>query len=80
MPQFRLHNRHTAHECRIVFAAWSGVASPLRQSATVCSCPTGGHEIWWDVEAGDAVEALGHLPHFVAERTEAIQVDDVEIP
>jgi hypothetical protein len=80
MPLYRLHHTHPAHECRIVFAAWNGLASPLRHSATVSSCPTGGHEIWWDVDAGTAEEALGQLPHYVAERTEAIQIDDVEIP
>jgi hypothetical protein len=80
MPHFRLHNTHRAHECRIVFAAWMGVTSPLRQQTAVSSCPMGGHEIWWDVAAGSAEEALGQLPHYVAERTTAIQISDVEIP
>jgi hypothetical protein len=80
MPRFRLHNRHQAHECRVIFAAWNGTASPLRQQAAVSSCPMGGHEIWWDVAAANAEEALGQLPHYVAERTTAIQISDVEIP
>ena len=80
MPRFRLHNRHHPDECRVVFAAWSGVASPLRQQAAVSSCPTGGHEIWWDVDADSADQALGQLPHYVAERTTAIQIGEVETP
>ena len=80
MPRFRLHHRHRAHECPVAFAAWSGFESPLRHRLTVASCATGGHEIWWDVEAGTAADALAQLPGYVATRTEAIPVGEVEIP
>ena len=80
MPRFRLHNLHSADECRIVFAAWQGVASPLRKQRAIASCPSGGHEIWWDVEAASAAEALGQLPQFLAMRTTAIQIGEVETP
>jgi hypothetical protein len=80
MPRFRLHHHHQARECRVVFAAWKGFASPLRHGATVASCATGGHEIWWDVEAPNADVALGHLPRYVAERTKAIPIGEIEIP
>ena len=80
MPHFRLHHHHLAHECRVVFASWKGVASPLRQQPAIASCQTGGHEIWWDVDARSADEALELLPHYVAERTTATQISDVEIP
>jgi hypothetical protein len=80
MPCFRLHHSHQAPECPVVFAAWQGFASPLRHRATLASCATGGHEIWWDVEAVDATEALANLPHYVAERTQAIEVGEVQIP
>jgi hypothetical protein len=80
MPRFRLHHRHRAHECSVVFAAWSGFESPLRHRSTVASCATGGHEIWWDVEADDTANALAQLPRYVAQRTSAIPVGDVEIP
>jgi hypothetical protein len=46
----------------------------------VASCPSGGHAIWWQVEAPDEVAALAHLPRYVAERTTAMQVSEVEIP
>lgn len=63
-----------------MFAAWQGFPSPLRHRVTVASCASGGHEIWWDVDAGSADEALAQLPGFVAQRTDAIQVGEVEIP
>jgi hypothetical protein len=47
---------------------------------TVASCVFGGHAIWWTVEAGSEEEALALLPVYVAERTTATPVREVEIP
>jgi hypothetical protein len=80
MPRFLLHHRHQPHECPAAFAAWKGVASPLRRRATIGSCLSGGHDIWWDLEAPSEAEALDHLPGYVAERTEAIRVSEVHFP
>jgi hypothetical protein len=80
MPRFLLHHRHGSDECRVAFAAWRGFSSPLRQRKTIGSCLSGGHEIWWMDRACDEQEALGHLPSYVAERTEAIRVSAVHVP
>jgi hypothetical protein len=80
MPRFLLHHRHEARECPAAFAAWKGFESPLRRRATIGSCLTGGHEIWWEVEAASDAVALGRLPRYVAERTEVIRVSDVYVP
>ena len=80
MPQFRLHHHHRADECPVAYAAWQGFASPLRHHVTLASCAVGGHEIWWDVEAETAANALAHLPRYVADRSKAIQVSEIEIP
>lgn len=80
MPRYLLDHRHEADECPVVFASWRGFTSPLRHQATVASCPSGGHAIWWQVDATDAAEALTFLPRYVAERTTATPVSEVEIP
>jgi hypothetical protein len=36
--------------------------------------------VWWRVEAADRLAALALLPPFVATRTRAIAVRDVQIP
>jgi hypothetical protein len=80
MSRFLLQHRHDAHECGAVFAAFKGRESPLRRQATLASCLWGGHAIWWTVEAASEREALALLPCYVAERTIAVRVDEVEIP
>ncbi len=64
----------------MAFAAWNGFDSPLRHQPTLGSCPTGGHMLWWEVEAQDAASALAFLPPYVADRTEVVVVRPVEIP
>jgi hypothetical protein len=63
-----------------VFAAFRGHESPLRHRPTLASCGFGGHAIWWSVEAAGEAEALALLPFFVAERSTATKVEEVEFP
>ena len=80
MPRFLIEHRHAAHECGAVFASFRGFASPLRHCPALASCATGGHRIWWAVEAADAEEALALVPFYVAERATATPVAEVRIP
>jgi hypothetical protein len=80
MARYLLHHCHQPHECGIVFASFKGNASPLRRRATLASCPSGGHEIWWTVEAEAEADALRLLPIYVAQRTTVTRVSEVEIP
>jgi hypothetical protein len=75
-----LHHRHHPQECGAVFASFRGFESPLRHEATIGSCRSGGHALWWTVEATSEAEALALLPFFVAERTTATRISEVEIP
>ena len=80
MARFILHHQHEAGECGVAFAAFKGHASPLRHNATIASCRSGGHAIWWLVEADSAQAALGQLPFFVAQRATATHVNTITIP
>lgn len=64
----------------MVFASWRGFVSPLRHRAANGSCLWGGHEIWWELEAPSVDQALSHLPGYVADRTTAVRIADVDIP
>jgi len=80
MPRFVVHHRHEPHQCGIAFAAFKGHDSPLRHRAALASCPTGGHAIWWALEAASEDDALRQLPFYVAQRSTVTQVAEVEIP
>ena len=80
MPRYLLEHRHTAAECGAVFAAFKGHPSELRHQPTLASCRSGGHAIWWTVEARCEADALRLLPPYVAERTTVSRVTEVEIP
>ena len=80
MPSFLLHHQHTPRECAVAYAAWRGFDSPLRRHTAASTCLAGGHAVWWCVEAPDRQAALALLPPYVAHRTHAIPVRDVQIP
>jgi hypothetical protein len=80
MASFVLHHVHEPDECGVVFASFRGHDSPLRHRATVGSCRSGGHAIWWTVQAASADDALALLPPYVAKRTSATAVNAVDIP
>ena len=80
MTRYLLHHNHKPDECGVVFASFKGHRSRLRHRPTLASCRSGGHAIWWTVEAASEDEALALLPDYVARRTTAARVDDVQIP
>jgi hypothetical protein len=80
MSRYLLQHHHEPRECGVVFASFKGHTSPLRHRATLASCRSGGHAIWWTVEAESDADALAQLPGYVAERTTVARVSEVEIP
>jgi hypothetical protein len=78
--RYLLQHVHGAQECGAAFASFSGYDSALRHQPTMASCLFGGHAIWWDVRAASEAEALRLLPLYVAQRTIAVAIADVEIP
>jgi hypothetical protein len=80
MPRYLLHHRHEPEECGVAFASFRGHRSPLRRQPTIASCRSGGHAIWWTVEAATEQDALALLPFYVAERTTVASVSEVQIP
>jgi hypothetical protein len=80
MASFLLHHHHEPGDCAAAFAAWAGFESPLRRGQAASTCLTGGHSLWWRVQADNAAAALALLPRYVARRTVPIEVRDIEIP
>jgi len=80
MTRYLLEHRHAPKECGVAFASFKGLQSSLRHQMTMASCVSGGHAIWWTVDADSAEEALQLLPFYVAERTTVTAVSEVAIP
>ena len=80
MSRYLLQHRHEPDECGVVFDSFKGHRSPLRHQATLTSCRSGGHTIWWTVDAESEEDALRLLPFYVAERTAISRVSEVRIP
>jgi hypothetical protein len=80
MSRYLLEHRHEPNDCGVVFAAFKGFQSPLRHRSTLALCRSGGHAIWWTVDAESAEAALKLLPYYVAERTKVSRVAEVRIP
>ena len=80
MSRYLLQHHHAPDECGVVFTSFKGHQSPLRHQMTLASCHSGGHEVWWTVDAACEQEALGLLPRYVAARTAVTRVNEVEIP
>jgi len=80
MATWVLAHAHEAVSCEIAYAAWSGYDSPLRRRSAIASCASGGHRIFWVVEAVDRDAALAQLPDWLAARTLVTEVSEVAIP
>ena len=80
MTRYLLQHCHEASECGAAFASFKGHESPLRHHMAIASCRSGGHAIWWIVEAENEESALRLLPAYLAGRTTVARVCEVEIP
>ncbi len=80
MSHYLLAHHHKADECGVVFASFKGHASPLRHQVTLASCRSGGHAIWWTVDAASQADPLRLRPFDVAGRTTITCVTEVQIP
>jgi hypothetical protein len=80
MSCYLLQHHHSPDECGAVFASFKGHQSSLRHQITLASCRSGGHEVWWTVDAPSEKDALNLLPSYVAKRTTVARVSEVQIP
>ena len=81
MPFFSFTTTTRRDECAAAFAAWQGFDSPLRPGRVRSSCLSGGHGLWWQVEAAShsrrrSPSSRGSWPR----RTKPIQIREVDIP
>jgi hypothetical protein len=61
---FMVRNVHTAEECDLLEQEWEEEAPPELKGALrlFCTCPTGDHGAFFELEAPNAERALAILP------------------
>jgi hypothetical protein len=64
MALFMVRNVHTAEECDLLDAEWEEMAPPeLKGSLRLfCTCSTGAHGAFFEIEGESAERALAILP------------------
>jgi hypothetical protein len=64
MALFMVRNVHTAQECDLLDLEWKELApAGLKGSLRMfCTCPTGDHGAFFELEASSAERALATLP------------------
>ena len=64
MPLFMVRNVHTPEECEFIESEWKESAPPELRGALrlFCTCSTGDHGAFFELEAASAERALALLP------------------
>jgi hypothetical protein len=64
MPEFMAHHTHRPEQCQEMYDAWNESDAPqqIRGKPIFCTCPTGEHGSFSQVEAASPDEVLSLLP------------------
>ncbi len=80
MAEFMMCHSHRAEECERVFPQLQNVAASLKGKTFFCSCPSGNHGGFFQVEAPSAEDALKLLPEGMRATTEVCPGETMTIP
>jgi hypothetical protein len=64
MAEFMLHHTHKPEDCGRLFEEWKAYDSPLKGKGLMffCSCPSGEHGGFFQVQGADKDEVLAMMP------------------
>ncbi len=80
MAEFILHHTHRAEECERIFPSLENVGQSLKGKTFFCTCPSGDHGGFFQVQAGTAQGALQLLPESMRATTEVFPGETMVIP
>ncbi len=80
MAEFMLHHTHPAEDCEEIFPQLQNVAQSLKGKNFFCTCPSGGHGGFFQVEAGSPEDAVGLLPEIMRVSTRVFSGETMAIP
>ena len=80
MAEFMLHHTHPAEDCEEIFPQLQNVAQSLKGKNFFCTCPSGDHGGFFQVEAGSPEDAVGLLPEIMRASTQLFPGETMAIP
>ncbi len=80
MAEFMLHHTHPAEDCGEIFPELQNVAQSLKGKNFFCTCPSGDHGGFFQVEAGSPEDAVGLLPEIMRASTQVFPGETMAIP
>ncbi len=80
MAEFMLHHTHASEDCQGVFDSLREADASIRGQEFLCTCPSGDHGGFYQVEAADSNAAIRLLPQAMRGTTVAYPVDRMTAP
>ena len=80
MAEFMLHHTHPAEDCENIFPQLQNVAQSLKGKNFFCTCPSGDHGGFFQVESGSPEDAVRLLPEIMRASTQVFPGETMAIP
>ncbi len=80
MAEFMLHHTHASEDCQRMFDSLRDADASVRGQEFLCTCPSGDHGGFYQVEAADLDAAIGLLPQAMRDTTVAYPVETMTAP
>ena len=80
MAEFMLHHTHAAEDCENIFPQLQNVAQSLKGKNFFCTCPSGDHGGFFQVEAASPEDAVRLLPEIMRASTQVFPGETMAIP
>lgn len=80
MAEFLLHHTHRSEDCGRIFDSLRDADPSVRGRDFLCTCPSGNHGGFFQVEAADAGAALNMLSDVMRGTTTVYPVEKMAVP
>lgn len=69
MAEFMLYHTHLGEDCERIFSELQNIAQSMKGKTFFCTCLSGNHGVFFQVEADSAEDALRLLPEAMRDTT-----------
>ena len=80
MSEFMVHHTHGAEECERIFNELNNVDQSIKGKSFFCTCPSGDHGGFFQVEAATSDAALNLFPAAMRDKMSIYAGEVMDIP